>query len=55
MIKLDNYERFKESIKQAAGRFRKTDKKGKIRIVSHLDADGISACSILINALNHEN
>jgi len=55
VIKLDNYERFKQSIKQAAERFRKTDKKGKIRIVSHLDADGISACSILINALNHEN
>jgi len=55
VIKLDNYERFKESIKQAAGRFRKLDKKEKIRIVSHLDSDGISACSILINALNLEN
>ncbi len=55
MIKLDNYERFKESIKQAAERFRKIDKKEKVRIVSHLDSDGISACSILINALNLEN
>jgi len=55
VIKLDNYERFKESIKQAAERFKKLDKKEKIRIVSHLDSDGISACSILINALNLEN
>jgi len=55
VIKLDNYERFKESIKQAAERFRKIDKKEKVRIVSHLDSDGISACSILINALNLEN
>jgi len=55
VIKLDKYERFKESIKQAAERFRELDKKEKIRIVSHLDSDGISACSILINALNLEN
>ncbi|MBU1205055.1 MAG: DHH family phosphoesterase [Nanoarchaeota archaeon] len=55
VIKLDNYERFKEFVKQAAERFRKLDKKEKIRIVSHLDSDGISACSILINALNIEN
>ena len=55
MIKLDNYERFKESIKQAAARFKNVDKKEKIRIISHLDSDGISACSILINVLNLEN
>jgi len=55
VIKLDNYERFKESVKQATERFKKLDKKEKIRIVSHLDSDGISACSILINALNLEN
>ena len=55
MIKLDNYERFKESIKQAAARFKNIDKKEKIRIISHLDSDGISACSILINVLNLEN
>ena len=55
VIKLDKYERFKESVKQAAEGFRKLDKKEKIRIVSHLDSDGISACSILINALNLEN
>ena len=54
-IKLDNYEKFKESVKQAAERFKKLDRKEKIRIVSHLDSDGISACSILINALNLEN
>ena len=55
MVKLDKYERFKDSVKQAAERFRKLDKKEKIRIISHLDSDGISACSILINALNLEN
>lgn len=55
MIKLKRYDSFKHSIKEAVEKFRKISKDEKIRIVSHLDADGITACSILIRALNNEN
>ena len=50
-----NYEGFKESLKKAAQRFSSLDKNKVVRIVSHLDADGISACSLLVKALNFEN
>jgi len=46
-----NYTLFHERIKEAVNRFRKVDKKETIRIISHLDADGIAACSILVYAL----
>ena len=49
------YKQFKESIKKAAELFKKIDKNKTIRLVSHLDCDGICACSILIKALNNEN
>ena len=52
---MDNYEQFRQSIKLAAERFRDVPKERCIRIVSHLDADGITAASIIINALNREN
>lgn len=55
MITLCRYEKFKESIKYAVEEFRKIDKRETIRIVSHLDCDGITACAILIQALNYEN
>ncbi len=48
----EKYELFKESAKSAAEKFSKVSVKEKIRIISHLDSDGITACSILINALN---
>lgn len=50
-----NYQAFKERIKEAADAFRKTDKKDVVRVISHLDADGIAACSILVKALILEN
>ncbi len=52
---MDSYEQFNESLKKAAGEFRQIDKKEIIRLVSHLDADGISAASIMIKLLSTDN
>ena len=52
---MDRYEKFKSSIKEAAQEFLKVDKNETVRIVSHLDSDGICASSILINAFNRDN
>lgn len=52
---MTRYKQFYESIKKAADIFRAWDKKQTISIISHLDADGISACAILIHLLNQEN
>ncbi len=49
---MERYEQFKQALKLAADRFRELDRKETIRIISHLDADGISACAILVKALN---
>ncbi len=46
---------FFDHIKKAAESFKRVDKKETIRIVSHLDSDGICACSLLISALNKDN
>lgn len=52
---MDSYELFKEDIKKAVEEFKKIDKKEIIRVVSHLDADGISAASIMVKCLNNDN
>ena len=52
---MDCYEEFDEQIKNAAQAFKSIDKKEVIRLISHLDADGISACSIMIKLLNNDN
>ncbi|MBI2558639.1 DHH family phosphoesterase [Candidatus Woesearchaeota archaeon] len=52
---MDPYEMFDEQLKHAAEEFKKIDKKEIMRVVSHLDADGISACSIMIKLLNNDN
>ena len=52
---MDSYEKFDESLKNAAEAFRNIDKKEVIRLISHLDADGISAASIMIKLLNNDN
>ncbi len=49
---MDAYTEFKQSMIEAAERFKDLDKKETIRVVSHLDADGISACAILVKTLN---
>ncbi|MBS3101054.1 DHH family phosphoesterase [Candidatus Woesearchaeota archaeon] len=52
---MDCYEDFELQVRNAAEAFRQIDKKEVIRVISHLDADGISACSIMIKLLNNEN
>ena len=52
---MSRYKEFKEAIAKAAERFKSFDPKQTIRVISHLDADGISACAILIHLLNKEN
>jgi len=52
---MDSYELFKEDIKKSVDEFKKIDKKEVIRVISHLDADGISAASIMVKCLNNEN
>src|SRR3989338_2792250 len=46
---------FNSQLESAVALFRNFDKSKPVRVVSHLDSDGISAASILINALNNEN
>jgi len=52
---MDNYLKFKELVKEAADKFKSIDKSETVRIISHLDCDGICACSILVKLLNLEN
>src|SRR3989338_897385 len=52
---MDAYERFNENLRQAAEEFNQVDRKEAIRLISHLDADGISACAIMIKLLNNDN
>ena len=52
---MDPYEQFNEQLINAASEFKKIDKKEIIRVISHLDADGISACAIMIKLLNNDN
>jgi len=52
---VDQYEEFDIAVKKAAEEFGKIDKKEVIRVVSHLDADGISACSLMLKLLNIDN
>ncbi len=47
----NNFERFKEKIKEGAEKLLSM-KKLRVRLVSHLDADGISSAAIIIKALN---
>ena len=42
-------------MKDAVASFRDLDKNETIRVISHLDSDGICAASILINTFNNEN
>ena len=49
------YERFYKEIEKAAAKFKSWDKSKTIRLISHLDADGISAAAVIIHLLNQEN
>ncbi|MFH1505843.1 MAG: DHH family phosphoesterase [archaeon] len=48
-------EEFKDFVKAKAEEFKQWDKKATIRVISHLDSDGICACSLLTHALNRDN
>ncbi len=52
---MEKYIQLYSHIKKAADDFSKISQSQVIRIVSHLDADGISSCSILIKALIRAN
>ena len=52
---MDSYELFKEDIKRVADEFKKIPRNEVIRIISHLDADGISSASLLVKYLNNDN
>ncbi|MBU90108.1 single-stranded DNA endonuclease, partial [Candidatus Woesearchaeota archaeon] len=52
---MDSYELFNEDVKKTIDEFKKIPKNEIIRIVSHLDADGISAASLMVKCLNNDN
>jgi len=52
---MDSYDLFKEDIKKAVEEFKKVPKKEVIRVISHIDADGISAASLMVKCLNNDN
>lgn len=51
----DRYARFMEHVKGCAAKFKAGDASETIRLVSHMDADGISACSIVVKTLGLGN
>ena len=48
------YENFFKDIENAVNKFRQLEKK-PVRIISHLDSDGLCAASILAKAFQNEN
>jgi single-stranded-DNA-specific exonuclease len=52
---MDNYEKFQQLLDSAANEFRLVSKNEAIRVVSHLDADGLSSAAILIKALSRDS
>jgi RecJ-like exonuclease len=52
---MQDYVSFKESLKKDAEEFLKISKKDTVRIIGHLDADGICASAIMINAMTKLN
>ena len=55
MVNLEKYKQFEELLEKAVQEFKELDPNETIRIVSHLDSDGICASAILIKALNLDN
>ncbi len=49
-----DFEGFLAALQRAAGEFRKSCAEGKVRLVSNLDADGITAVSIMVRALERQ-
>ncbi len=52
---MDKYEQFQQMVDAAAKQLKLVSKSEIIRIISHLDADGLSSAAILIKALSRDN
>ena len=50
---MDKYDLFKKKVVKVADAFKKIDKKECIRVISHLDSDGITSAAIFLNAMNN--
>jgi len=50
-----SYAQFKDLVKEAVDEFRKIPKTATVRVVSHLDCDGICAVSLMIKALMEDH
>ena len=51
---MDKYEKFRQLLEVAVAEFRQVSKAEIIRVISHLDADGLSSAAILIKALERD-
>jgi len=49
------FNEFNKKVEEAATIFRTVPKYETIRVVSHLDADGICSAALILNALKREN
>jgi single-stranded-DNA-specific exonuclease len=52
---MDRYAEFKSKVDAAAIELGKLSKAKPVKIISHIDADGISACAVLIKTLKNAN
>ncbi len=52
---MDKYSQFQQTVDSAAKQLRLVSKNEIIRIISHLDADGLSSAAILIKALSRDS
>ncbi len=52
---LTQFKEFKDLVSSAVEEFGKIGKHEPIRLISHLDCDGITSCSIIVKALSREN
>lgn len=51
----ERFEAFKLLVREAAEAFSRVDKSETIRLVSHLDADGLSSAAVIIKTLTRDN
>lgn len=52
---MEKYEKFARMVNEVGEEFRKISHEETIRLVSHLDADGITSCSLMVKLLNLTN
>jgi single-stranded-DNA-specific exonuclease len=51
----ENYSIFAKDVKRAADKFRAVKKDETIRLISHIDCDGLCAAAVMIGALKNDN